>query len=82
MPNGFGCGLGAVQLILYAIYRDNKGEKGNKTPEGNSTKGIVDGDSIELGFPDKPPPPHHQEEDQANKKDKHPHTLKPANDHV
>ncbi|XP_030522816.1 bidirectional sugar transporter SWEET1-like isoform X2 [Rhodamnia argentea] len=26
VPNGFGCGLGAVQLILYAIYRDNKGE--------------------------------------------------------
>ncbi|KAK9269857.1 hypothetical protein L1049_025430 [Liquidambar formosana] len=25
VPNGFGCGLGAVQLILYAIYRDNKG---------------------------------------------------------
>ncbi|KAL3504341.1 hypothetical protein ACH5RR_034182 [Cinchona calisaya] len=24
IPNGFGCGLGAVQLILYAIYRDNK----------------------------------------------------------
>uniref|UniRef100_A0A5B7ATS0 Bidirectional sugar transporter SWEET n=2 Tax=Davidia involucrata TaxID=16924 RepID=A0A5B7ATS0_DAVIN len=26
VPNGFGCGLGAVQLILYAIYRDNKGD--------------------------------------------------------
>lgn len=25
VPNGFGCGLGAMQLILYAIYR-NKGE--------------------------------------------------------
>ncbi|KAJ4846552.1 Bidirectional sugar transporter sweet1 [Turnera subulata] len=26
IPNGFGCGLGAMQLILYFIYRDNKGE--------------------------------------------------------
>ncbi|KAH6782580.1 Nodulin MtN3 family protein [Perilla frutescens var. frutescens] len=26
IPNGFGCGLGAVQLILYAIYRKNKGQ--------------------------------------------------------
>lgn len=26
VPNGFGCGLGAVQLILYAIYRNHKGE--------------------------------------------------------
>ncbi|KAL3638884.1 Bidirectional sugar transporter sweet1 [Castilleja foliolosa] len=26
VPNGFGSGLGAVQLILYAIYRKNKGE--------------------------------------------------------
>lgn len=25
VPNGFGCGLGAMQLILYFIYR-NKGE--------------------------------------------------------
>lgn len=30
IPNGFGCGLGTVQLILYAIYRNNKGE--NKKP--------------------------------------------------
>ncbi|KAJ9675139.1 hypothetical protein PVL29_024189 [Vitis rotundifolia] len=28
VPNGFGCGLGAMQLILYAIYR-NKGESKN-----------------------------------------------------
>lgn len=26
VPNGVGCGLGALQLILYFIYRDNKGE--------------------------------------------------------
>lgn len=25
VPNGFGCALGAMQLILYAIYRKNKG---------------------------------------------------------
>ncbi|GAA0162760.1 hypothetical protein LIER_18784 [Lithospermum erythrorhizon] len=30
--NGFGCGLGALQLILYAIYRGNKqGEKKTET---------------------------------------------------
>ncbi|KAI3903677.1 hypothetical protein MKW98_032331 [Papaver atlanticum] len=27
VPNGFGCGLGALQLILYAIYRKNKGDR-------------------------------------------------------
>lgn len=27
IPNGFGCGLGTMQLILYFIYRGNKGEK-------------------------------------------------------
>ncbi|KAL6525010.1 Bidirectional sugar transporter sweet1 [Orobanche minor] len=27
VPNGFGSGLGAVQLILYAIYRGNKGKE-------------------------------------------------------
>ncbi|CAA2961714.1 bidirectional sugar transporter SWEET1-like [Olea europaea var. sylvestris] len=26
IPNGFGSGLGTVQLILYAIYHNNKGE--------------------------------------------------------
>lgn len=26
VPNGFGSGLGAMQLILYAIYRNNKDE--------------------------------------------------------
>lgn len=26
IPNGFGCGLGTVQLILYVIYRNNKGQ--------------------------------------------------------
>ncbi|GLT32215.1 hypothetical protein SLA2020_068960 [Shorea laevis] len=26
IPNGFGCGLGAIQLILYFIYRKNQGD--------------------------------------------------------
>lgn len=33
IPNGFGCGLGAVQLILYAIYRNNKGENKKSSNE-------------------------------------------------
>ncbi|KAI3464610.1 hypothetical protein Pfo_021273 [Paulownia fortunei] len=33
IPNGFGCGLGAVQLILYAIYRNNKGQTMNATAD-------------------------------------------------
>ncbi|KAL2467838.1 Bidirectional sugar transporter SWEET1 [Forsythia ovata] len=33
IPNGFGCGLGAVQLILYAIYRNNKGETKKSSAE-------------------------------------------------
>lgn len=27
IPNGFGCALGTLQLILYFIYCGNKGEK-------------------------------------------------------
>ncbi|XP_010270426.1 PREDICTED: bidirectional sugar transporter SWEET1-like isoform X2 [Nelumbo nucifera] len=38
VPNGFGCALGTVQLILYAIYRKNKG--GAK----------ADDDSMEMGY--------------------------------
>ncbi|CAA0809985.1 Bidirectional sugar transporter SWEET1 [Striga hermonthica] len=33
VPNGFGSALGAVQLILYAIYRDNKGENEKSTAD-------------------------------------------------
>ncbi|KAG8378158.1 hypothetical protein BUALT_Bualt08G0108900 [Buddleja alternifolia] len=33
IPNGFGSGLGTVQLILYAIYRNNKGEAKKATAE-------------------------------------------------
>ncbi|XP_062157705.1 bidirectional sugar transporter SWEET1-like isoform X2 [Alnus glutinosa] len=45
VSNGFGCGLGAMQLMLYFIYRvrDNK----KPTPE----------ESVEMGLPI----PHHQE---------------------
>ncbi|GLT37873.1 hypothetical protein SLA2020_121590 [Shorea laevis] len=38
IPNGFGCGLGAVQLILYFIYRNNKGEPMEKS----TTNGVVE----------------------------------------
>ncbi|XP_042477022.1 bidirectional sugar transporter SWEET1-like isoform X2 [Macadamia integrifolia] len=30
VPNGFGSGLGALQLILYLIYRNNKGRGGGE----------------------------------------------------
>ncbi|KAJ6405433.1 hypothetical protein OIU84_013402 [Salix udensis] len=30
VPNGVGCGLGALQLILYFIYRNNKGGEAKK----------------------------------------------------
>ncbi|CAI9115609.1 OLC1v1016551C2 [Oldenlandia corymbosa var. corymbosa] len=40
IPNGFGCGLGTMQLILYAIYRKNKGEI--------THKGVTD-ESLEMG---------------------------------
>lgn len=39
VPNGFGCGLGTMQLILYFIYRNNKGE--SKKPASD--------ESIEIG---------------------------------
>ncbi|GAA0158949.1 hypothetical protein Leryth_019629 [Lithospermum erythrorhizon] len=37
IPNGFGSGLGAVQLILYAIYRKNKGTKTSTYTADGST---------------------------------------------
>ncbi|KAI6691054.1 hypothetical protein NL676_027882 [Syzygium grande] len=36
VPNGFGCGLGAMQLILYAIYHNNKGEPKRKVNNDGS----------------------------------------------
>lgn len=53
IPNGFGCGLGAVQLILYAIYRNNKGE---------GKKGAVDDASLEM---EKQNGKHHQQKPQS-----------------
>ncbi|KAK6938325.1 SWEET sugar transporter [Dillenia turbinata] len=41
VPNGFGCGLGALQLILYAIYHKNKGGPG---------KGSSGDESREMGL--------------------------------
>lgn len=40
VPNGFGCGLGAVQLILYAIYRDKKGETKEESDNGSLEMGL------------------------------------------
>ncbi|GMJ12418.1 hypothetical protein like AT1G21460 [Hibiscus trionum] len=39
VPNGFGCGLGTMQLILYFIYRDNNGSSSPemKKATGNGT---------------------------------------------
>ncbi|KAK8538853.1 hypothetical protein V6N13_009211 [Hibiscus sabdariffa] len=39
IPNGFGCGLGLMQLILYCIYRKNKGpgETKNSSATANQT---------------------------------------------
>ncbi|GMI89530.1 hypothetical protein like AT1G21460 [Hibiscus trionum] len=39
VPNGFGCGLGTMQLILYFIYRNNKGSTSPemKKANGNGT---------------------------------------------
>ncbi|KAA3485065.1 bidirectional sugar transporter SWEET1 [Gossypium australe] len=56
VPNGFGCGLGTMQLILYFIYRNNKGSQEIKKPSGNGT-------SIEIG--EKKP---HQDKQQPNGK--------------
>ncbi|CAN6686839.1 unnamed protein product [Malus baccata var. baccata] len=41
IPNGCGSGLGALQLILYFIYRDNKG-KGSGTPKPNGAATTAD----------------------------------------
>ncbi|XP_010260494.1 PREDICTED: bidirectional sugar transporter SWEET1-like [Nelumbo nucifera] len=66
VPNGFGCGLGTMQLILYAIYRKNKG--GAK----GEAKGSAGADSMEMGHAkpqkqQKQPPPSHEEKQQMDK---------------
>jgi solute carrier family 50 protein (sugar transporter) len=40
IPNGCGSFLGAMQLILYAVYRNNKG--------GVATDGKMQGDDVEM----------------------------------
>ncbi|KAI3464611.1 hypothetical protein Pfo_021274 [Paulownia fortunei] len=40
VPNGFGCLLGAMQLILYAIYRNNKGDIKKPTTDGTLEMGL------------------------------------------
>ncbi|KAH9294478.1 hypothetical protein KI387_040318, partial [Taxus chinensis] len=40
VPNGFGCGLGALQLVIYALYRERGGKKGSDAVE----------DSMEMGY--------------------------------
>ncbi|KAJ9146187.1 hypothetical protein P3X46_028488 [Hevea brasiliensis] len=42
IPNGFGCGLGAIQLILYFIYRKNKGKDAAAAKQPTS-------ESLEMG---------------------------------
>ncbi|KAI3910954.1 hypothetical protein MKX01_032307 [Papaver californicum] len=48
VPNGFGCGLGALQLILYTIYRNPKSKSVMAAVTSSSTED--DDDFIELGF--------------------------------
>ncbi|XP_065848177.1 bidirectional sugar transporter SWEET1 [Euphorbia lathyris] len=47
VPNGFGCGLGALQLLLYFIYRKNKGKGGETDQKPPSAS------ALQMG-PDKP----------------------------
>ncbi|OMO50617.1 SWEET sugar transporter [Corchorus capsularis] len=45
IPNGFGCGLGAMQLILYFIYRNNKGSASQETMKPTANRNA----SLEMG---------------------------------
>ncbi|XP_058186158.1 bidirectional sugar transporter SWEET1-like [Rhododendron vialii] len=45
VPNGFGSGLGAIQLILYAIYRDNKVEAKKLGPDESLEMGLAKPDA-------------------------------------
>ncbi|KAL1207994.1 Bidirectional sugar transporter SWEET1 [Cardamine amara subsp. amara] len=44
IPNGFGCALGTLQLILYFIYCGNKGEKKSGDAEKNEKSMEMKGD--------------------------------------
>lgn len=47
VPNGFGCGLGALQLILYAIYKDWRGNNKSCDQVVNSMEmGYANGNGI------------------------------------
>ncbi|RZC62594.1 hypothetical protein C5167_024343 [Papaver somniferum] len=58
VPNGFGCGLGALQLILYAMYRNPRGkavvaDDGASVmppPPAPCSSNEEDDDFIEMGF--------------------------------
>ncbi|KAF6170488.1 hypothetical protein GIB67_031896 [Kingdonia uniflora] len=41
VPNGVGCGLGALQLILYAIYRNNKRDGDGTNPTATATAPLM-----------------------------------------
>ncbi|KAK2989909.1 hypothetical protein RJ640_019492 [Escallonia rubra] len=57
VPNGFGSGLGAIQLILYAIYCKSKGEKKKTTADGSLEKGLVsNGNPYQENISSKYPP--------------------------
>lgn len=48
VPNAFGCGLGALQLVLYAIYRNNKVDEAKATIV--STRSTTTDETIEMDF--------------------------------
>ncbi|XP_073126638.1 bidirectional sugar transporter SWEET1-like [Henckelia pumila] len=61
IPNGFGCGLGTVQLILYAIYRKNKGQ----TQKGATNESLEMEKSISKPHHEKPLNTHPSHDEQV-----------------
>lgn len=50
VPNGFGSGLGALQLVLYFIYRDSsKGSTGSIKKASSSSTAATADESMEMG---------------------------------
>ncbi|KAF8026513.1 hypothetical protein BT93_F3103 [Corymbia citriodora subsp. variegata] len=45
VPNGFGCGLGAMQLVLYTFYRRNKGDPKKTVNNQGGSMGMMGGDA-------------------------------------